>query len=248
MRSLQSALLKKAGDTEGDAAEASATKLRLQQQNSMALVPVTDPQTANGSAHPPILRPSAAPVQTVPLLTFFVHTVVGDKSQIGRHFSLKLAVSCYSFVDSYWNFALVYLQEQLALPEPPVSVHERALSNGSVHADGAPAAAAAVAVPLLMEDLVTTPAPAPVSVSKEVDLLGDLLAPLAIEAAPSTMPPDNMAGLEGLGSSAPAPGPASVVQASGPSDPLALALYDNPSSKVQVKPMILMWTVHVLML
>ena len=61
---LQSALLKRAGDTEGDAAEASATKLRLQQQNSMALV-VAEPQTANGAAHPPILKPSIAPVQTV---------------------------------------------------------------------------------------------------------------------------------------------------------------------------------------
>lgn len=62
---MQSALLKKAEDTEGDAAEASATKLRLQQQNSMALTVVSDPQTANGSAHPPILRPSVAPVHTV---------------------------------------------------------------------------------------------------------------------------------------------------------------------------------------
>lgn len=62
---LQSALLKRAEDTEGDAAEASATKLRLQQQNSMALTVVSEPQTANGSAHPPILKPSVAPVQTV---------------------------------------------------------------------------------------------------------------------------------------------------------------------------------------
>jgi len=61
---VQSALLKRAEDTEGDAAEASATKLRLQQQNSMALTVVPGPQT-NGSAHPPILKPSVAPVQTV---------------------------------------------------------------------------------------------------------------------------------------------------------------------------------------
>jgi hypothetical protein len=86
---LQSALLRKAGDAEGDAAEASATKLRLQQQSSMALVPVVDPQTANGSAHPPILRPSAAPVQTVSPLTFPANTVVGDETQlvITSHFS-----------------------------------------------------------------------------------------------------------------------------------------------------------------
>jgi hypothetical protein len=71
---------------------------------------------------------------------------------------------------------------------------------------------------------------------------------LEIEAAPGTMSPDNMAALEGLGSSAPAPGPTSVVQASGPSDPLALALYDSPSSKVQVQTMVLTWSVHVLIL
>jgi hypothetical protein len=146
----------------------------------------------------------------------------------------------------------LFLQDQLALPEPPSSAHERALSNGKVHADGSQTGAAAVAVPSLMEDPVTTPAPAPATapapVSKEVDLLGDLLAPLAIEDAPGTMSPDNMAALEGLGSSAPAPGPTSVVQASGPSDPLALALYDSPSSKVQVQTMVLTWSVHVLIL
>lgn len=48
---LQSALLKKAEDTDGDAAEVSATKMRLQQQNSMALV-VADPQPNNGGLHP----------------------------------------------------------------------------------------------------------------------------------------------------------------------------------------------------
>ncbi|XP_024401232.1 AP-2 complex subunit alpha-2 isoform X2 [Physcomitrium patens] len=56
----QSALLKKAGDAERDVAEESATKLRVQQQNSTALV-VVEPQS-NG-AGPPILTPSAAPVQ-----------------------------------------------------------------------------------------------------------------------------------------------------------------------------------------
>ena len=48
---LQSALLKKAEDTDGDAAEMSATKMRLQQQNSMALV-VRDPEPNNGGLHP----------------------------------------------------------------------------------------------------------------------------------------------------------------------------------------------------
>eukprot|EP00252_Welwitschia_mirabilis_P025764 TRINITY_DN8191_c0_g1_i1.p1 TRINITY_DN8191_c0_g1~~TRINITY_DN8191_c0_g1_i1.p1 ORF type:complete len:1019 (-),score=209.30 TRINITY_DN8191_c0_g1_i1:385-3441(-) len=44
----QSALLKRAEDTEGDAAELSATKLRVQQQMSNALV-VTDQRSTNGS-------------------------------------------------------------------------------------------------------------------------------------------------------------------------------------------------------
>ncbi|XP_024380212.1 AP-2 complex subunit alpha-1 isoform X1 [Physcomitrium patens] len=46
----QSALLKKAVDTDGDAPEVSATKLRLQQQNSMALV-VADRRPPNGDLH-----------------------------------------------------------------------------------------------------------------------------------------------------------------------------------------------------
>jgi len=45
----QSALLRRAEDTEGDAAELSATKLRLQQQMSNALVVVSDQRPANGS-------------------------------------------------------------------------------------------------------------------------------------------------------------------------------------------------------
>jgi AP-2 complex subunit alpha len=47
----QSALIKKAEDTEGESTEMSATKLR-QQQNSMALV-VADPGAANGGLPPP---------------------------------------------------------------------------------------------------------------------------------------------------------------------------------------------------
>jgi AP-2 complex subunit alpha len=47
----QSALIKKAEDTEGESTEMSATKLR-QQQNSMALV-VADPGPANGGLPPP---------------------------------------------------------------------------------------------------------------------------------------------------------------------------------------------------
>lgn len=50
---LQSALLKKAENTDGDAAEMSATKMRLQQQqlNSTALV-VRDPEPNTGGLHP----------------------------------------------------------------------------------------------------------------------------------------------------------------------------------------------------
>lgn len=81
---LQSALVKKAEDTEGDAAELSATKLRLQQQNSMALV-VTEPR-ANGGPHLPILKPSVTAVQRVryqtpPLSVFFRFSV--DYCQTG---------------------------------------------------------------------------------------------------------------------------------------------------------------------
>lgn len=56
----QSALLKKAEDTDGDAAEISATKMRLQQQqNSTALV-VRDPEPDNGGLHPLSLSTAAA--------------------------------------------------------------------------------------------------------------------------------------------------------------------------------------------
>ncbi|KAG0627347.1 hypothetical protein M758_2G193500 [Ceratodon purpureus] len=54
----QSALLKKAEDTDGDAAEISATKMRLQQQNSTALV-VRDPVPNNGGLHPLSLSKAA---------------------------------------------------------------------------------------------------------------------------------------------------------------------------------------------
>ena len=57
---MQSALLKKAEDTDGDAAEMSATKMRLQQQqNSTALV-VRDPEPNNGGLHPLSLSTAAA--------------------------------------------------------------------------------------------------------------------------------------------------------------------------------------------
>ncbi|BBN03404.1 AP-2 complex subunit alpha [Marchantia polymorpha subsp. ruderalis] len=55
----QSALLKKAEDTEGDSAELSATKLRLQQQVSTALV-VSDAKP-NGASAVPLTRLSSAP-------------------------------------------------------------------------------------------------------------------------------------------------------------------------------------------
>lgn len=130
------------------------------------------------------------------------------------------------------------LQEQLALPEPPSSAHQRALSNGNAHPEVP--ATAAVAVPSLLEEPVTAPtpapAPAPAPAPSAADLLGDLLAPLAIEAAPGTMPSDNSTALD-LGLDAPGlvSGPAPTGQASGPADPLALALYDGPDTKVQVR-------------
>lgn len=122
-------------------------------------------------------------------------------------------------------------QEQLALPEPPVSAHERALSGGNLHTDLPPA----VPVSSLLEDPTPAPvAPAPTSAPAPpaakptgVDLLGDLLAPLAIEAAPGTMPPANGAALDlGLDHSG--------ANGSAPADPLALALYDGPATTVQV--------------
>ena len=60
---LQSALLKKAEDTEADTAEMSATKIRLQQQSSMALV-VANPQPANGGLHLPSIPKGATPGKT----------------------------------------------------------------------------------------------------------------------------------------------------------------------------------------
>lgn len=67
IRMLQSALLKKAEDTEGDSAELSATKLRLQQQVSTALV-VSDAKP-NGASAVPLTRLSSAPRNIVRLLT-----------------------------------------------------------------------------------------------------------------------------------------------------------------------------------
>lgn len=62
----QSPLLKKAEDTDGDASEVSATKIRQQQmqqeQNSTALV-VADPQPANGGLHPVSVPKTAAPAR-----------------------------------------------------------------------------------------------------------------------------------------------------------------------------------------
>jgi len=59
----QSALLKKAEDTEADTAEMSATKIRLQQQSSMALV-VANPQPANGGLHLPSIPKGVTPGKT----------------------------------------------------------------------------------------------------------------------------------------------------------------------------------------
>jgi hypothetical protein len=72
---LQSALLKKAEDTEADTAEMSATKIRLQQQSSMALV-VANPQPANGGLHLPSIPKGATPGKTPPFLEQAVHFVL----------------------------------------------------------------------------------------------------------------------------------------------------------------------------
>ncbi|KAH9571656.1 hypothetical protein CY35_02G105700 [Sphagnum magellanicum] len=143
----QSALIKKAEDTEGESTEMSATKLR-QQQNSMALV-VADPGPANGGLPPPSV----------------------SKASSTSHYST------------------------LALPEPPPPSTEtaaipKAYANGTSNSH--------------------------TSASTNGDLLGDLLAPLAIEAPPVTTPP---------------PPPSQVDD---PGDPLALALYDQQVN--QIKP------------
>ncbi|MCO5559346.1 hypothetical protein L7F22_012944 [Adiantum nelumboides] len=60
----QSALLKKTEDTEGDAAELSATRLRVQQQSSNAMVVVSQP-SANGSMFAgPLTRTTSTPRDT----------------------------------------------------------------------------------------------------------------------------------------------------------------------------------------
>lgn len=57
---VQSALIRRAEDTESDAAELSATKLRVQQQTSSAVV-VADRGPTNGISHQlPISRPTPA--------------------------------------------------------------------------------------------------------------------------------------------------------------------------------------------
>jgi hypothetical protein len=88
------------------------------------------------------------------------------------------------------------MQEQLALPEPPPPAPEPA----------APAALAAPAAPQSAYANGTNKAPAPASTNG--DLLGDLLAPLALEAPPISTP-------------------SPLTQSADPGEPLALALYDQ---------------------
>ncbi len=82
------------------------------------------------------------------------------------------------------------MQEQLALPEPPPPAPETA----------------APAVPQSAYANGTNKAPAPASTNG--DLLGDLLAPLALEAPPISTP-------------------SPLTQSADPGEPLALALYDQ---------------------
>jgi AP-2 complex subunit alpha len=88
------------------------------------------------------------------------------------------------------------MQEQLALPEPPPPAPETAAPAAppSAYANG------------------TNKAPAPASTNG--DLLGDLLAPLALEAPPISTP-------------------SPLTQSADPGEPLALALYDQQN---QIKP------------
>lgn len=139
----QSSLLKKTEDAEGDAADLSATRLRVQQQTSNAMVPV-DQHTANGSAYPGPLVRSSSSVQEL---------------------------------------------------------------DGSVMEQPVPKAN------MLTQKVASQPSPA------TADLLGDLLAPLAIEAPPvsTSSTSSDILALEG-----PLVG--------GPGDNSALALIDNPSS------------------
>eukprot|EP00249_Psilotum_nudum_P016111 c25662_g1_i1 orf=510-3545(-) len=67
------------------------------------------------------------------------------------------------------------------------------------------------------------PTIAPQTVAATADLLGDLLSPLAIEAPPATVASANSNDILAL----------EAPPASGPADPLALALYEESSSKVQ---------------
>jgi hypothetical protein len=97
------------------------------------------------------------------------------------------------------NFSFL-MQEQLALPEPP------------------PPSAETAAIPKAYANGTSNPHP---SASTNGDLLGDLLAPLAIEAPPVTTPP---------------PPPSQVDD---PGDPLALALYDQQVNQIKVKLIVL---------
>ncbi|KAJ7297616.1 hypothetical protein O6H91_Y045300 [Diphasiastrum complanatum] len=144
----QSALLKKAEDTDGDAAELSATKLRLQQQTSNAVV-VVNQHSANGTSHP-------APLSSVSSGTRNIDRGFLEQSQVGPQ-----------------------------------------------HND----------VPVKAAGMVQ---------SLTADLLGDLLAPLAIEAAPASVAATPTTAILPL-----------EEPPVGPADPLALAVLDGNSSSVQ---------------
>ncbi|KAJ7546340.1 hypothetical protein O6H91_08G036300 [Diphasiastrum complanatum] len=145
----QSALIKKAEDTDGDAADLSATKLRLQQQTSNAVVLVNQ-HSANGTSH-------LAPLSKVSSGSQNIDRGVLEQSHVGP--------------------------QQNGMPVTAVGMAQ----------------------------------------SPNADLLGDLMAPLAIEAAPGSVPATQTS--------------ASLVpeepSLGGSADPLALALLDGLSSSVQ---------------
>lgn len=129
------------------------------------------------------------------------------------------------------------LQKQASPSDLPPSAHPAALPVGNGHTEVSAVTAEDVSVPSLPEDPVTepTPPPEPAPAPSGANLLADLLAPLAIEAPPGYAAPDSIV------DSSQDPGPSAgtsglaPMQSSGPADALALALYDGPSTKVQVQ-------------
>jgi hypothetical protein len=122
----------------------------------------------------------------------------GGSKEVGR-IADTIMTWTYRPQNDRLNFSFL-MQEQLALPEPPPPSTEtaaipKAYANGTSNSH--------------------------TSASTNGDLLGDLLAPLAIEAPPVTTPP---------------PPPSQVDD---PGDPLALALYDQQVNQIKVKLIVL---------